>query len=176
MIIGLTGKNGSGKTQVCEYLKARGFQYHSLSDAIREEILRRGQEISREVLIAVGNDLREKFGPGILAERILPGLERDQNYVIDSIRNPSEVEVMKRRKDFVLVAVDADQQVRFERSLNRGRERAARTLAQFVDEEERELESENPAGQQLPTPGVRGIQCREYAPHPGLFWPLRHGG
>jgi len=149
MIIGLTGKNGSGKTQVCEYLKARGFQYHSLSDAIREEILRRGQEISREVLIAVGNDLREKFGPGILAERILPGLERDQNYVIDSIRNPSEVEVMKRRKDFVLVAVDADQQVRFERSLKRGRERAARTLAQFVDEEERELESENPAGQQL---------------------------
>ena len=149
MIIGLTGKNGSGKTQVSEYLKTRGFQYHSLSDAIREEIRRRGQESSREVLIAIGNDLRERFGAGILAERILPSLEREQNYVIDSIRNPSEVEVLKRRKDFVLVAVDADQQVRFERSVKRARERAALTLAQFVDEEARELESENPAAQQL---------------------------
>ena len=74
MIIGLTGKNGSGKTEVSEYLKSRGFEYHSLSDEIRDEIRRRGLEITREVLIEVGNDLREKFGPGVLAERILSNL------------------------------------------------------------------------------------------------------
>ena len=149
MIVGLTGTNGAGKTEISEYLKSRSFEYHSLSDEIREEIRRTDREITREVLIEVGNDLRERFGPGILAERILPKLERDHNYVIDSIRNPFEVEVLKRRKDFILLAVDADQTLRFERSRKRARENAAQTIEQFSDEEKRELESENPASQQL---------------------------
>jgi dCMP deaminase len=149
MIIGLTGKNGSGKTAVSEYLKSRGFEYYSLSDEIREEIQRRGLEISREVLIDVGNELREKFGPGVLAERVLRNLGTDNNYVIDSIRNPSEVEVLRRRSDFTMLSVEADQAIRFERSRKRGRENAAQTLDQFIREEERELDSDNPANQQL---------------------------
>jgi dCMP deaminase len=149
MIIGLTGKNGSGKTAAAEYLKSRGFQYHSLSDGIRDEIRRRGQEITRDVLIKVGNDLRDAFGPGVLAERILLNLGRDHNYVIDSIRNPNEVEVLKRRDGFILLAVEADPAVRFERSRKRGRENAAQSFEQFMEEETRELESANPASQQL---------------------------
>jgi dCMP deaminase len=149
MIIGLTGKNGSGKTAVSNYLKSRGFEYCSLSDEIREEIRKRGLEITREVLIDVGNELREKFGPGVLAERVLRNLGTDNNYVVDSIRNPYEVEVLRSRKDFTLLAVEADQATRFERSLKRGRENAAQTLDQFIKEEARELDSDNPANQQL---------------------------
>jgi dCMP deaminase len=149
MIIGLTGTNGAGKTAVSEYLINRGFEHYSLSDEIRDETRRRGQEITRDILIEVGNELREKFGPGILAERILLKLEKDHNYVVDSIRNPYEVEVLKRRKDFILLAVEADQAIRFERTRMRGRENAAQTLDQFICEEARELESLNPANQQL---------------------------
>ncbi len=149
MIIGLTGKNGSGKTEVSEYLKNRGFEYHSLSDEIRNEIRRRGLEITRDELIDIGNELRERYGPGVLAERILSHLEQEHNYVIDSIRNPNEVEVLKRRKDFILLAVEADSHIRFERSLKRGRENAAESFEQFMEEETRELESDNPANQQL---------------------------
>ena len=149
MIIGLTGKNGSGKTAVSEYLKSRGFEYYSLSDEIRGEIRGRGLEITREILIEVGNELRREFGPGVLAERILKRLEEDRNYVIDSIRNPHEVEVFRRRKDFALLAVEAEPGVRFERSRTRGREGAAQTLEQFLEEEARELASDDPAGQQL---------------------------
>lgn len=149
MIIGLTGKNGSGKTEVSEYLKSRGFEYHSLSDEIRDEISKRGLQITRDVLIEVGNELREKHGPGVLAERVLARLEDDQNYVIDSIRNPQEVEVLRRRNNFTLLAVEAEQAIRFERSRKRGRESAPQTLKQFVEEEARELDSANPASQQL---------------------------
>lgn len=149
MIIGLTGRNGAGKTEVSEYLKSRGFEYHSLSDEIRAEARRKGCPISRETLIQTGNELREEFGPGVLAERILANLEPDHNYVVDSIRNPYEVDVLRRRKDFALLAVEADQAVRFERSRSRGRENAPQTLEQFVAEEMRELESSNPASQQL---------------------------
>lgn len=149
MIIGLTGKNGSGKTVVCDYLKSRGFEYHSLSDAIRAEALRRGLEITREALIDIGNEMRAESGPGVLAERVLAGLETGQNYVIDSIRNPHEVDVLRRRGDFTLIAMEADQATRFERTRSRGRENAARTLRQFAAEESRELDSDNPASQKL---------------------------
>jgi dCMP deaminase len=149
MIIGLTGKNGAGKTEVSQYLVNRGFEYHSLSDEIRREAEKRRVEVTRELLIGLGNELRTRFGAGVLAEGILSQLGLDRNYVIDSIRNPAEVNVLKRRKDFVLMAVEAGQKTRFERSLERGREGAAGTLEQFVQEEARELESADPAAQQL---------------------------
>lgn len=149
MIIGLTGKNASGKTEVAQYLKSRSFEYYSLSDEIRDEIRSGGQEITREVLIAVGNELRSLFGPGVLAERILTHLGEDRHYVVDSIRNPAEVDVLRRRKDFALLAVEADQAVRFERSCFRGREGATQSLEEFVAEEARELDSGDPAAQQL---------------------------
>jgi dCMP deaminase len=149
MIIGLTGKNGSGKTAVSDYLQSRGFEYYSLSDEIRNEVRRRGEEITRNVLIKIGNELREKFGPGVLAERVMSCLENDRNYVVDSIRNPHEVEALRHRPDFTLLALEADETIRFDRSRRRGREGAAGTLQQFIEEEARELHSSNPASQQL---------------------------
>jgi dCMP deaminase len=149
MIIGLTGSNCAGKTEVSQYLVRGGFEYYSLSDEVRQEIRKRGLEITREVLIKVGNELRRQGGPGVLAERILVQLGHDRNYVVDSIRNPTEVEVLRQRKDFVLMAVAANEVVRFQRSTLRGREGAARTLEQFIQEEKRELESDDPSSQQL---------------------------
>ena len=51
MIIGLTGSYGAGKDTVADYLKAKGFGYHSLSDILRGELVRSGQSITRESLI-----------------------------------------------------------------------------------------------------------------------------
>jgi dCMP deaminase len=149
MIIGLTGKNGAGKTEVSDYLRKRGFTYFSLSDEIREEVSRRELVSSRETLIDIGNELRARFGAGVLAERILERLGHDCNYVVDSIRNPAEVEALRRRSDFALIVLEAEQKLRFERSRLRGRESAAQTLEQFIQEEERELVSADPVSQQL---------------------------
>jgi dCMP deaminase len=149
MIIGLTGNNGAGKTEIAQYLVSRGFEYHSLSDEIREEIRSRGAEITRELLIQVGNELRTRFGAGILAERVLARLGHERNHVVDSIRNPAEVEVLRKRKDFVLLAAEANVEARFGRSRLRAREGAAQTLEQFIEEERRELRSGDPSNQQL---------------------------
>ena len=50
MIIGLTGKNGSGKGEVAEVLKSAGYLYYSLSDMLREELRKRGKETSSKNL------------------------------------------------------------------------------------------------------------------------------
>ena len=70
MLIGLTGRNAAGKGVVADHLKTKGFYFYSLSDAIRDEIRARGQSESRELLSQVGNELRHRFGPAVLAERI----------------------------------------------------------------------------------------------------------
>lgn len=149
MIIGLTGKNGAGKGMVADYLQSMGFDYHSLSDVIRSEIRKDKNEITRETLIAKGRELRQKQGPKILAELILKQIPNDANVIVDSIRNPFEVEALRQRKDFVLVAVDADQHVRFERCKLRGRENDPKDFAEFVRLENVELTNHDPAAQQL---------------------------
>ncbi len=142
MMIGLTGRNASGKGEVAKYLEKKSFYYYSLSDVIRDEIKQRGLAMSREVLIETGNDLRQKNGPAVLAQRVLARLEDDKNYVIDSIRNPSEVEALRGAKNFKLICVEAPQRLRFERLSQRAREGDPIRFDRFVELEEREVEGD----------------------------------
>lgn len=149
MIIGLTGKNGAGKGEVAEILKKSGFIYHSLSDVIRDEITKRDEAITRERLIEVGNELRHKGGAAVLANRILAVLDPEKNYVIDSIRNPAEVQALTHRTDFFFVNVSASQKTRFERTKARKRENDPSTFDEFVRLEKKEETSDDPLKQQL---------------------------
>ncbi|MEK6876346.1 MAG: AAA family ATPase, partial [Nanoarchaeota archaeon] len=65
MIIGLTGKNAAGKGEIAKHLQDKGFVFFSLSDALRDEATRQGLDHSRETLIKLGTEMREKFGNGI---------------------------------------------------------------------------------------------------------------
>ena len=149
MLIGLTGPNASGKGEVVNFLKCKGFYACSLSDVIREEARRRGLEITRESLIEVGKDLRAEEGNGVLAHRIMEGIEEDKNYVIDSFRHPEEVKILKTRPDFHLLLIQAEPEVRFARIRQRKRESDAATLEEFLDLEAREAASQDWHGQQL---------------------------
>src|SRR5215467_11864672 len=122
MLIGLTGRNAAGKGEVAHYLQKKSFYYYSLSDVIREEIRSRRLEPTRELLITIGNELRQKYGADILAERILAKIEDDKHYIIDSIRNPAEVNAFRAAKNFKLIRVEAPPEVRFQRILSRHRE------------------------------------------------------
>lgn len=143
MIIGLTGKNASGKGEAANYLKEKGFIYYSLSDVIREEATKRGLEHSRDVLIRLGNESREKYGPSYLAKQTnkkikQQGKNKNQNFVIDSIRSPFEAKELMKNKGFVLVGIDAPIELRFKRLLERNRLGDAKTLDEFKQQEQRE--------------------------------------
>lgn len=134
--IGLTGTNGAGKGEVAAFFQKKGYDYVSLSDAIREELRARGLEASRDNLISCGNELREKFGPDILARRAVEKIKGPS--VIDSIRNSREVEYLRSLGDFILIAVDAPVEIRFERARKRGRNESAVSLEEFRKKEELE--------------------------------------
>lgn len=147
VIIGITGKNCAGKDSVADILEKAGFERHSLSDALRDEIKRRGREITRDELITIGNELRQKEGPGTLATRILRKVASSRAVIV-SIRNPGEIEELRKRRGFLLVGVDAPVEIRFRRNVERNREHAPATLAQFIADETRE-NTAAPESQQL---------------------------
>jgi dCMP deaminase len=150
MIVGLSGRNGAGKGEVLAFLESRSFYAYSLSDVIREELASQGVAETRELMIETGNAIRQAHGPGglamLLSEKLLP----DRNYVVDSIRHPLEVEVLRACSNrFQLWWVDADEAVRFERIRNRGRPGDPETPERLRELEGRELASDDPAAQQL---------------------------
>jgi len=146
VILGLTGPNAAGKGEVASHLERCGFKLHSLSDIVREEAARQGFPPEREHLIRIGNQLRRELGAGALATRILSRLgPRD---VVDSIRNPAEVAVLREREEFVLLGVSAQPETRFKRSLERGRPGDPETFEEF-QERERQENSSDPGAQQL---------------------------
>ena len=149
IIIGLTGRNAAGKTTAGEALGTRGFSYLSLSDVSRVEATRRGLEPLRENLTALGNELREKHGPGALAELTVGRMQPDRNYAVDSIRHPAEVMALKKAGSFSLFHIFAPLEARFARSMDRARPGDAQTLQDFIRQEEREFASSNAASQQL---------------------------
>jgi len=143
MLIGLTGRNAAGKGEVARYLAKKSFYYYSLSDVIRDEIRSRGLPLTRECLILIGNELRQRYGAQVLAERVLAKIEDDKHYVIDSIRNPSEVNAFRAAKHFRLIRVEAPLEVRFQRILSRRRESDPQTLEEFKELEIREAEGDD---------------------------------
>lgn len=146
MLIGLTGPNAAGKGEVAALLAARGLPVYSLSDVVRERARELGLGVDRETLIRLGRELRESGGPGVLAERILARLE--PRAVVDSIRSPFEVQVLRQRPDFRLLGVDAPVEIRWQRALLRGREGDRPDLDTFIAREELE-NRDSPTSQQL---------------------------
>lgn len=148
MIVGLTGPNASGKGEAAGYLRSKGFEYHSLSDVLREEARKRGMEASRENLIRLGNEMRREKGLSYLASMVKEALIDSRDHVVDSIRNPAEVGELRKKKGFILIGVDAPLDVRFERSIRRKRPGDAGTLEEFIEKEKKENIA-NPENQQL---------------------------
>jgi dCMP deaminase len=150
VILGLSGLNGAGKGEVVDYLRARSFDAHSLSDVIRDELREKGVSETRERMIETGRALRAAHGEGVLAERLLARIQPDRNTVIDSIRHPAEVEVLRGiGPRFRLVWVEADEKLRLERLRARGRGGDPETLERLRALEAREQGGADPAGQQL---------------------------
>ena len=147
--IGVAGLNGAGKGEVVRYLERWSFHSVSLSDVIRQDLSADGLEPTRERMIERGRGLRERLGAGVLAERVIVGLAANLNHVIDSVRAPDEVETLRAAGDFHLWWIEASSQTRFERIRQRARSGDAGTFEAFEAQQARELESRDPAGQQL---------------------------
>ncbi len=155
-IIGLVGLPGAGKTTVTEFLEKHGFVRVILSDIIRDELKQRGiVEPSREILQNTGNEMRRMYGPDVLGKRAIKQLRSmgGNKFVIDGIRNNSEIIYLKKQKNFLLLGITAASRVRFMRLKKRKANPLKKSYKEFLLQEERE----NALG--TATTGLRVIDC-----------------
>lgn len=150
-IIGIAGTNGSGKDTVGLMLAEEfGYMFISVTDMLREECRNRGLAVERQNLRMISAEWRTQYGLGALVDKSWELFEADvdnfDGLAIASLRNPGEVDRVHEIGGIV-VWVDADQKLRFERiqSADRGRgSEDSKTFQQFQQEEEAEMHP--PAG------------------------------
>jgi len=148
VLVGLTGRNASGKSTLVTWFSERGLTSVSCSDSIRTWLREQGIEATREALIEGGRVLRRNGGSGVLAEMLLDILD-GEDAVVDSIRTPAEVEALRSRGDFVLIEVRADEESRWQRMTSRGRAGDPTEKEAFLSHEAAEAKSKDEVGQAL---------------------------
>jgi len=152
MIIGLTGRMGSGKGEIVRILEVLNFSHITLSSMIREEAKKRGVSDERESLMEVGNSMRSTFGAGVLALKSLEKImvSDTENWVIDGIRNPAEIIELRKGNNVFIIGVDPDLEIIIERILSRGRSGDAVYRDQIIAKMDREWGKGEPVdGQQV---------------------------
>lgn len=127
-IVGITGSFGSGSTTIAEIFRDR-YKYRSLkvSDVLREEAKKQGisglEESApfykkRRILQDLGNALRKKHGRGYLIQRLLTVAEKkyiNESIVINSIKNPGEIDELKNHPCAYVIAVNVSRDTRWKR-------------------------------------------------------------
>lgn len=132
---------GAGKSTIAAGLKSKGFDVYNMGDAIRAEAKRRNLEPTGKNLGKIMLELREKNGPGVVAELTKPQITNSNSNVviIDGIRSNHEIEVFKKIGIVKLLLIEATPNTRFNFLHERGRTDDPKTRETFDERDKREI-------------------------------------
>jgi dephospho-CoA kinase len=141
LIVAITGMPGAGKSTAAKALEVRGYKRIVMGDVIREETRKRGLEPDEKNTAKVMLELREKYGPGAVAEVCLLTLKamKEEVVIVDGIRSYAEVEVFARQGNVKLVAIHASRDRRFRLLTERARSDMPTSRAGFDERDKREI-------------------------------------
>lgn len=141
LIVCLTGMPGAGKTTIAEALRSKGFDKITMGDAVRAEATRRKIDPTGENLGKLMLELREKNGPGAVAELIKDHILKSKFDVIliDGVRSLAEVNVLKKIGTVKILAIHASGDTRFKFLTGRGRSDAPSDKEDFSKRDSREI-------------------------------------
>ncbi|MCS7121339.1 MAG: AAA family ATPase [Archaeoglobaceae archaeon] len=143
-VVGFVGYPLSGKTTASQVAVEIGIPTVNMGDVVREEVAKRNLPLTDENLGNVASDLRKKFGMDIIARLCIPKIRKilDEKgvVVVDGIRGIDEVERFKKTfgDDFILIAIEAPLEIRFERAKRRMRSDDVLTIEELKKRDERE--------------------------------------
>ena len=138
MKIILTGTLGAGKGLATEFFESQGLRKYSTGDIARGILAGRGESIERANLQQLGYDFRCELILGVLDRLNREGRKND--FVIDCARYPLQIEMVRNvYPESRLIAVDADEYLRCQRLINRGRAGDPKNKEEFEVQNEMDL-------------------------------------
>ncbi len=141
MVIGITGTNGSGKGTVVKYLiEKKEFHHYAVREYLTELLKARDAVVDRSAMRLIANELRLAHDPAYVIRTLYErALENGHTHVIiESIRNVGEAQFLKSQGAY-LIAIDADQRLRYERVQGRRSATDRVDFETFFEQEEREM-------------------------------------
>lgn len=142
-VIAFTGMPFSGKSEAVKIAKNLKIPVVRMGDLVWEEVKRRGLQINDKNVGFVANEMREKYGADIWAKKTVEkvkSFKQSSLVVIDGVRNSKEMKTFQDElgQDFVLVAVEVDDTVRYERAFSRNRVDDSKDLDKIKQRDNRE--------------------------------------
>ena len=143
-IIAFTGMPFSGKSEAVKIAKEMKIPVIRMGDMVWEETEKRGLELNDENVGMIADSMRKQHGMDIWAKKTLEKIESikvDEKIVIDGVRNIEEIETFEENlgNDFLLIAVQVNDNLRYKRAMNRGREDDSLDLEMIRKRDKREL-------------------------------------
>lgn len=151
ILLGITGTIGAGKGTIVDYLvSVKGFVHYSVRAFLLEMIREKGLPENRDSMFSLANELRAENGPSYVTDQLyFRAVKNGKNCVIESIRTPGEIDSLRSKGNFYLIAVDADPAIRYSRIVTRRSETDNISFETFTENEKRESESDDPNMQNL---------------------------
>ena len=132
---------GAGKSTIANGLKTKGFDVFNMGDAVRAEAKRRNLEPSGQNLGKLMLELREKNGPGAVAELIQDQITNSAKniIIIDGVRSNAEIEVLKKIGIVKLLSIHASSKTRYDFLTKRARSDDPLDQETFNERDKREI-------------------------------------
>lgn len=122
LVVGITGRIGSGKTTVGRYLESRHrFQYLRYSEVLAEWLAKDPE--SKAQLQKVGWEVMAGGMQADLNRRLIARVTPDADFAVDGLRHPLDFDTLRNSfsASFHLLFMDSPPQLRFERLNQKGK-------------------------------------------------------
>ena len=137
-IIGIIGTIGSGKDTVAEYISNKlSIPTFQISQPLKDIAKEREIEPTRENLIKIGSDLVKEKGAGFLAELCIQKLQNEKG-IVTGIRVLEVVDYFRKNSNLILLAIEAEPEIRFQRIVDRNKFGEAENFEEFIENERKE--------------------------------------
>ena len=143
-IIAFTGLPFSGKSEAVKIAKEKNIPFIRMGDMVWEETKKQRLELNDKNVGTIANNMRNKYGMDIWAIKTIEKIKKIKNtniLVIDGVRNFEEVETFKKKlgDDFLLVAIQVSDKLRYKRAMSRDRKDDSKDLAKIKERDNREI-------------------------------------
>ncbi len=143
-VIAFTGMPASGKSEAVQIAKDKDIPVIRMGDLVWEETKQQGKPLNDKNVGSVASNMRKTHGMDIWAKRTVErirSLKKSSLIVIDGVRNREEIEYFKKElgQNFLVIAIDAPDELRRKRAIARGRTDDSKNLKDLEERDKREI-------------------------------------